>query len=305
VPFSVYLITGPTGKQYAGVSKDVKARWQSHRRRAREGERRHPLLDAIRKYGASAFTVSVVRTFDNQEDARAYEVFEIAARRLNDRSRGYNVSRGGEYDCLDGPKKFWAEVKSDPVRYEAYLENCRAAGRKRAEAGLIDSSALVAYVKARSARDVHAQQRRATRVAAKRPHRNGGPKTPSGNAAAVKAAWDAQPPSFKKRHAIASRKSARDAWAQRTPEQRADVATKISASVQALSNDPAYRAKNLAGLAKGRKNMDRSIQGAAASAGLKKFWSDLRKDPARYEAYISSRVKSLSATLKAKAKNAR
>ena len=32
--FYVYVITGPGGKQYVGVSKNVKERWRSHVRQA-------------------------------------------------------------------------------------------------------------------------------------------------------------------------------------------------------------------------------------------------------------------------------
>jgi len=297
VPFDVYVITGPTGKQYVGVSKNVASRWQSHVRRARELSSRHPFLDAIRKYGKSAFTVETLASFDVLDDALAREVLEIAERRLNDRTRGYNVSRGGEYDCLDGPKKFWSEIKSDPVRFEQYLENCRAAGRKRASAGEIDSSHLVAYNKARDPRDACRQQRRATRVAAKSPHRKGGAKRPDGHGELVKAAWEAAPASVKKRHARQSRINATALWAGRTDEEVADVAAKIAESVRRLHDDPAYRAKNLAGLEKGRLTMDREVQGRAASAGLKRFWEDLRKDPKRYAAYIDARRSTLLKTI--------
>ena len=71
MPFSVYVITSPSGKQYVGVSKNVKARWYSHVRRSRDLSRRHPFLDAIRKYGALAFDVMTIATFESQEDALA------------------------------------------------------------------------------------------------------------------------------------------------------------------------------------------------------------------------------------------
>lgn len=297
---SVYVIVGPTGKQYVGVSKNVAARWQSHVRRSRDVTRRHPLLDAIRKHGRGAFRVETLAVFDTLNEALAREVYEIAQRRLNDRTKGYNVSRGGEYDCLDGPKKFWTEIKSNPVKYEAYLENCRKAGRKRAAAGTIDATHLLAYNAARSAKDVWKLANRASRIAAKTPHSKGGPKAPNGNADAVRAAYAARPESVKKRHARTSRINATALWARRTDAEVADVAAKISKSVQALSNDPTYRAKNLAGLAKGRQNMDRAVQGKAASKGLKQFWVDLRNDPVRYAEYIAQRRETLMKTLAAK-----
>lgn len=52
-----------------------------------------------------------------------------------------------------------------------------------------------------------------------------------------------------------------------------------------------------------QKSVDRSTQGRAASQGLKKFWKELRKDPANYQKYIDTRAESLKKTLKAKHAN--
>lgn len=295
--FYVYVITGPGGKQYVGVSKNIKERWRSHVRRAFVEARRHPLYDAIRKHGVDCFNVAEVAAFETQEAALLCEVFEIAVRRANSREHGYNVSMGGEYDCIDGPRIFWERMHADPVAFEKYRTNLCAAQRKRADAGLITCEALVAYNAAKTPRERWAQIHRATRVARRTPHRKGGPKVASGNADAVRAAWEAQPPSVKKRHAIECRKRATEQWAKRTPEQKADVAAKIAASVRALSDNPAYRERNLAGLAKGRKSMDRAKQGAAASEGLKRYWRELKADPERYAERIAQQV----ATLKARA----
>ena len=49
--------------------------------------------------------------------------------------------------------------------------------------------------------------------------------------------------------------------------------------------------------------MDRKVQGAAASKGLKGFWAEIKKDPERYAAYMASRNKTLLETLERK-KNA-
>ena len=41
---------------------------------------------------------------------------------------------------------------------------------------------------------------------------------------------------------------------------------------------------------KARSSIDRTVQGPAASKGLKNWWTELRKDPERYNAYIASRI---------------
>ena len=243
MPVSVYVVTGPSGKQYVGVSKNVKRRWHNHVWRARSDRAPHPFYNALRKYGAEAFSIAVLARFDRVEDALAYEVFEIAARGLTMRSFGYNVSRGGDYDQVDGIRRFWVELRQDPVRLSAYLACQR-------EAGL--------------------------------------------------ATWLATSPARRERHARHSHATATALWARRTDDERAEVAAKIAASVRALSADPAYRERNLAGLAKGRDRMDRAVQGEAASRGLKQFWADLRNDPARYAEYISRRRETLLKTLKDK-----
>lgn len=298
--FVVYAVTGPTGKQYVGVTKNLKARWASHIRRAFVENRNHPFYAAIRKHGAASFSVAVVDTFSRLEDALAAEVSEIFARGTTQRSRGYNVSRGGEYDSPDGGRKFWEDLIKDPERRAAYLQKLREAGEKRALEGRIDPRALLAYNAALPARVKWERQHRATRLARKSPNRGGGARNPRTNPEALRAAWEAQPPSFKRKHSIASRENAKALWARRTEEDRKDVADKIRASVSALSDDPEYRARNLAGLAKGRANMDRKVQGAAASAGLKKFWEELRSDPARYDEYMARRTASLKKTIASK-----
>lgn len=293
--FYVYVIIGPGGKQYVGVSKNIKARWRSHVRRAFGEPRKHPLYDAIRKHGVDRFTVVEVAAFETQEAVLLCEVFEIAVRRTTDRTRGYNVSSGGEYDCVDGPRIFWERMRANPVAFEQYRANLSAAQRKRADAGLITCDALIAYNAAKTPRERWELTHRAMRAARRKSHSRGGPKAPNGNAEAVRAAWEAQPPSVKKRHALTSRKNATAQWARRTSEQKAAVGAKIAASVRALSNDPAYRAKNLAGLAKGRRNMDRAKQGAAASEGLKRYWRELKADPERYAQRIAQQVATLKA----------
>ena len=106
--------------------------------------------------------------------------------------------------------------------------------------------------------------------------------------------------SKKKRHSIECRERAKKQWANRTESERLSVSKKIAESVKNLHTDPEYHEKFLKVAAKGRAVMDRKVQGAAASGGLKRFWEEIKKDPVKYAEYIASRNSSLKETLLSK-----
>lgn len=300
MPYHIYRLTSPSGKHYVGISKDVKERFRSHRRVAKDGKR-HPLYDAMRKHGIETFEIEVLLTYESQEEAVAAEITAISLFESTDRRYGYNLSPGGEYDCLIGPKMFWDAMYADPVAFKIYRAKISATHKRRGALGLIDCSGILAFQATLSTREKWRRAYRASRIS-RRTRMNGvatGRKN-SGNPEAVKAAWVALPESRKKRHAIASRERAKDQWANRTDEERADVASKISKSVKALHDDPEHHERWLIVAAKGRAVMDRKVQGAAASKGLKGFWVELKKDPGKYAAYIEARKVTLKTTLEAK-----
>jgi len=280
-----------------------KARWGSHIRRSRDPKRaQHPFYRAILKYGPENFTLSVVAEVATLVEAQAAEIAYIAAE-----ERPYNVSPGGEYDALVGPKIFWDRMYSSPEAFKAYRVKLSAALKKAGAEGRINPSALVSYNRAKSARERWRLQNRATRVAAKanKGHNRGGRNPPNGNASEVKAAWAAKPASEKKRHSMTSRKNARALWARRTDAQKAQVSNAIAETMRTKCAPGTEERKRLALAAKkGREVMDRSVQGPAASKGLKTFWAELKADPERYAAYMAARRKTLMETLERK-KNAR
>lgn len=93
--YKIYLITNSqNGKEYVGLTiGTLKDRLKQHFAAAKKG-RKAPLPNAIRKYGESAFTISLIRA-----DARTYEqlqeqeINEIAIR--NTVKDGYNSAVGG------------------------------------------------------------------------------------------------------------------------------------------------------------------------------------------------------------------
>lgn len=300
MPYHIYRLTSPSGKHYVGISKNVKERFWSHLRVAREGKK-HPLYDAMRKHGASNFKIETMLTFPVLEDALIAEIAAISLFESTDRRYGYNLSPGGEYDCFTGSKAFWDSMYADPVAFKIYRAKISATHKRRGALGLIDCSGILAFQATLPTREKWRRAYRASRISRRTGERSttAGRKN-SGNPVAVKAAWAALPESKKRRHAIASRERAKVQWANRTEAERADVASKIAKSVKALHGDPEYHARFLQVAAKGRAVMDRKVQGAAASKGLKGFWAELKKDPEKYAAYIEARKATLKTTLEAK-----
>ena len=288
--YAIYVIVGPTGRVYAGMSIDPDARWASHRRKARTQKTRHPFYDALRKYGPEQFTMHVVSWHETLEEAQTAEIRAIAAFG----PLAYNVSPGGEYDAGTGGKVFWQEIKKDPERYAAY--------RKRLSDGVkaagVDSTALVAHNRKKweslTVREQWDFMHRMRRLAAS--SRSGpieyGPK----NAYLPKT-------SAAKKSRI-SRINAEAQWAARTEEERKAVGEKIAETLRGTYAPGTEERQRLLDMgARGRAAMDRKVQGAAASKGLKGFWAEIKKDPERYAAYMASRNKTLLETLERK-KNA-
>lgn len=290
MPYFVYSITGPSGRAYIGLSKNVKARWVSHRRKARIENGRHPFYDSIRRHGSEAFTVSILSEFPTLGEAQRAEVEAIAA--LG--PAAYNVSPGGEYDAGFGGKVFWERLRKDPEAYAAYISRLRR--------GVTSSpnrhypTHLNVLFAAKSAKERWKFQQRATRIARNKAGVSGEPISyGAGRDATVT-------PAKLKRHSIKSRENAKALWARRTVREKEDLGAAIAETLRAVYAEGTPARERLAEAArKGRENMDRVKQGQAASKGLKAFWENLKKDPEAYAAYISERRSTLMKTLKAKA----
>lgn len=289
--YFVYSITGPSGRAYIGLSKNVKARWTSHRRKARTENGRHPFYDSLRRHGVEAFTVSVVSEHGSLAEAQHAEVEAIAE--LG--PAAYNVSPGGEYDAACGGKAFWERIRKDPEAYSAYISRLRkgvaSSPNRRYPAHL---NVLFA---AKSAKERWKFQQRATRMARNKAGFSGGP-------ISYGAGPDTSPsPSKLKRHSIQSREAATALWSRRTEREKNELGEAIAETLRGVYAEGTAARERLAEVArKGRETMDRVKQGRAASRGLKSFWENLKKDPDAYAAYIAARRETLMKTLAAKAK---
>lgn len=285
MPYAIYIIMGPSGRPYIGLSKDPDARWGSHRRRAKDRLTRHPFYDALRKYGPEQFTLHVISWHVTLDEAKSAEVSAIAA--WGDHA--YNVSPGGEYDAGTGGKVFWERIKKDPEAYSAY--RARLSAGVKAVAHLYDRSKMYAGYLATPARDRWKRQHRMTRLSLK------DRKAPLVYGARVRLT----PKTDAARNVRRARQSALLQHARRDPQERQAVNAKIAATLREVYADGTDAKRRILDMgAKGRANMDRKVQGAAASRGLKNYWAELKKDPEAYAAHIARRRETLMKTLERK-----
>lgn len=133
----VYLVTGPTGKRYVGItSKTIDARWKQHVSDAARHRSNSVLHAAIRKYGQEAFSLEQIGSCDTWEAACEMEKAEIASRGTFSPD-GYNLTLGG--DGLLGVKHseefkaFISEVHKGRVVSDLTRERLRAAHEARPE----------------------------------------------------------------------------------------------------------------------------------------------------------------------------
>ena len=109
---------------YVGVSNDPDERWKQHQRHSKrtlinENDYFH---NAMRKHGVTAFTFTIIKTFENMDEAFEYEPIHIAELK----SLGikvYNISKGGngcrgvdEQGRLSRSKRLMGVPKSDELK---------------------------------------------------------------------------------------------------------------------------------------------------------------------------------------------
>jgi len=93
--YTIYVITNEVnGKEYVGVTSDLKRRWRRHRGRARRGHNEH-LYNAMRKHGADQFSIQPVEHVEAREQA-----FDVEKQWIADldtyQGEGYNMTPGGD-----------------------------------------------------------------------------------------------------------------------------------------------------------------------------------------------------------------
>lgn len=94
------------GKVYIGLTTtSIETRWNGHKTSARKvinGDVNHPLYNAMVKYGVENFTITKLDETDNFIELGELERKYIKEYKSTDRNYGYNITRGGERNQLDG-----------------------------------------------------------------------------------------------------------------------------------------------------------------------------------------------------------
>lgn len=302
--YTIYKITSPSGKFYVGLTRmTVKARWGAHCSVALRGAKRSPFYSAIRKYGKDAFILSALETVPDLASANAAEIKWIAVLNATDRNIGYNYSPGGGHDSVTGVEGMRIKL-SDPEWAAAYKE--------RLSRGIRASRAAETYVIAVEAakqwrkdnpRQAYENGRRAVRIATKAAGHEwtGVPGKFSNKVATWGRLWIPGDKVLKARRSYFSRRHAKNTWASLDIAEREELGRLISRGQKAaFATDPERKAAVSEQLKLARSKVDRKKQGAAASAGQKRYWEELRKDPERYADFMERRRATLVATLKAK-----
>lgn len=278
-----------------------------HLRRAKRGQHEnHPFYSALRKYGTESITWSILFECEDLEEAKTAERNAIAILGTRDREHGYNLSEGGDYDCLLGPQIFWNRVRSDQEFRDAYYASLREAAQRRKQSGgfprpdhLIEANRKI--LEQLTPREKWKRQWRRVRMARKTVAEG---KYPSKTEPEWKKNSDtnSKRETLKNLRSVKSRIAAKKQWASRSPEKIAEVSRKIGEKVsKAYKNkSPDKLGTALKQLQSARSRIDRSVQGPAASKGIKQFWAELKSEPARYAEYMAKRNESLLSTLRGK-----
>lgn len=283
--YYIYRLESPSGRAYVGLtSQPLKERWRQHVKRASTGKS-HPLLQAIRKYGADTFKVYLLACTTGLVNAKLIEITCIAYEK-----NPYNLSPGGEYDGPVASKIFWENIRKDPRALEEYRAKLRAAQALRTLNGEDRTRLTVLGRKWRenNPREAYRIQSRATRVAAKF-------NTTTGVNAIKRLRQESK--GLKERllakHKgvfLSKQDSTRKIWANRSQELKAELFSKISGSVKRYyKENPDKLDETKAQLATARNSIDRVKQGKAASVGIKRYWAELKADPERYAAVMEAK----------------
>jgi group I intron endonuclease len=109
---AIYLVTNKVnGKVYIGKStRPVSYRWQRHQKDALTG--RNYFHAAIRKYGIDAFDIAVLGVANTRKQLIELEKRYIAQYESDNRTKGYNLTKGGDGGCASG-NKHWAYGRSE------------------------------------------------------------------------------------------------------------------------------------------------------------------------------------------------
>lgn len=106
-PFGeVYLLTNTVnGKQYVGqTTRGAKYRWRDHQHDAKRRGNKSVLGRAIRKYGATSFTITVLDFAYDPSELDAKEIHWISTKGTLS-PNGYNVKPGGQKEAREASRR--------------------------------------------------------------------------------------------------------------------------------------------------------------------------------------------------------
>jgi group I intron endonuclease len=104
-------------KKYIGLSKDIKRRWREHKKKAfnkNSKEYHHAIYNAIRKYGLDNFDFKIIEEC-SQEELKEKEKYWINYYKAYE--KGYNMTRGGEYNCLSEESHPFSKLTLKEVKF--------------------------------------------------------------------------------------------------------------------------------------------------------------------------------------------
>lgn len=280
----VYVATGPTGNKYVGITRhSAEKRWREHQRRAAKSDKRHPLHDAIRKFGGAAFVLETVAAGLTEPEAKTAEIAFIRELGSIATLGGYNVSAGGDYDAKSGAAAMAARL-ADPEFRAGYLAKLSVSKLADDWSDYAAMNAAAQEWRRNNSRTAYASAIRAARMSRSKPAERADPRF-----GAWGRLWSDSAKVASARRAYFTRGQTRAQWARRTTTERGVVAAKIGARLAESWADAISRPAREAQLSLARSSIDRTRQGPAASAGLKRWWAALKTDPLRYAAHIESR----------------
>lgn len=258
----IYLIVNTVnGKSYVGqTTQDVSTRWGQHC--LLQGKCR-VLENAIRKYGARVFEVSVIATVQTQDELNRLERLTCEALKTY-APRGYNLREGGgaKGKMHEQTKRIISSLALSPKRLQAFremrarpevLEKLQRAAKNR---GPISSSQM------RSGRTPATEQRRLASSAK------------AWATAEVRQAQSERQRVIQARPEVREKRSAsiKAAWAAMTDEQRAARAAAVSAGAtgvkKKINNSPEARSNRKAAALARWQSPERKAKHAQSMARL-------------------------------------
>lgn len=267
--YAIYRLTSPSGRAYVGFTgQRISVRWGQHIRRAMRGAK-HPLSEAIRKYGSARFSVETLSEHTSIDEALMAEAREIA--RLE---KPYNLSPGGELDGAAGVKKL-AELLQNPDWRAAYRAALSAGVRKSA-ASRAHLAALAAL--ARQWRSANPAKAYKMSVRSLRIGRNSG-KIKTKNETSQRLRRKTKSPSAKKARSMRSREAAKQHWAKMPADKKNTVCGKISKSLAQhhAGMSRAERKKHETQLSEARKSIDHALRKKRQKEALVAYWTPERR----------------------------